>query len=73
MRTIAVEPEEKSSTAGILITLVLFFAAMVAVGAWATMVALGIVGTSVSFAEAAALFCLFRLAILPSQLGKKES
>jgi len=50
-----------------------FFAAMsimLATGSWAVMVALGVVGVSVSFWESVALFCLLRFFILPGTIRK---
>jgi hypothetical protein len=43
---------------------------MLATGSWAVMVALGVVGVSVSFWESVALFCLLRFFILPGTIRK---
>jgi hypothetical protein len=66
MDTIIARPRRtKKVTGKILVLMAFIIAAAAALGGWAFMVALGIVGISVSFWEAVGLFTLVRLFILP--------
>ena len=73
MRTIVSRPEPKPETSPVVfVFMVLSLRGALAAGGWAVMVALGIVGVSVSYPEALGLFALLRFLILPSSLTRKD-
>lgn len=73
MRTIIAKPTPKGENPlGLILIFAVILVVALAVGGWAVMVALGIVGVSVSFWEAVAFFSLLRFFILPGSLGRSD-